>query len=100
MIKRDLDDDSDGVNVTSFGIEFQTEAKENQRSVSVALLCVGLPRRGMVCELVRVITFHAACQRHMMAQYCYDSGSSNKLYCKSFLLLQEANEVILNVWLY
>ena len=44
--------DSDGVHLTSFGIEFQTE--ENNRSPSVALLCAGLLRRGMVCEQERV----------------------------------------------
>ena len=43
--------------MTSFGIEFQTEeeAKENERSLSVALLCAGLLRRGMVHELERVL---------------------------------------------
>ena len=56
VFKRDLDDDSDGVHLTSFGMEFQTEeeAKENERSPSVALLCAGLLRRGMVYELERV----------------------------------------------
>ena len=36
--------------LTSFGIEFQTEgeAKGNEQSPSVALLCAGLLRRGMV----------------------------------------------------
>ena len=50
VFKRDLDDDSDGAHLTSFGIEFQTEeeAKENERSPSVALLCAGLLIRGMV----------------------------------------------------
>ena len=54
---RDLNDDSDGAHQTSFGIEFQTEeeAKENERSPSVALLCAGLLRRGMVYELERVL---------------------------------------------
>ena len=33
----------------------------------------------------------------MMVQYCCGSGSTNKLFCKCFLLLQEANELILNV---
>ena len=48
---------SDGAHLTSFGIEFQTEeeAKENERSTSVALLCAGLLRRGMVYELERVL---------------------------------------------
>ena len=57
MFKRDLDDDSDGAHQTSFGIEFQTEeeAKENEQSPSVALLCAGLLRRGMVYELERVM---------------------------------------------
>ena len=34
VFKRDLNDDSDGAHLTSFGIEFQTEeeAKENKRS--------------------------------------------------------------------
>ena len=43
--------------MTSFGIEFQTEeeAKANERSPSVALLCAGLLRRGMVYELERVL---------------------------------------------
>ena len=56
VIKRDSNDDSDGVHLTSFGIEFQTdeETKENKRSPCVALLCAGLLRRGMVYELERV----------------------------------------------
>ena len=57
VFKRDLDDDSDGVHLTSSGIYFQTEeeAKENERSPSVALLCAGLLRRGMVYQLERVL---------------------------------------------
>ena len=57
VLKRDLNDDSDGAHLTSFGIEIQTEeeAKENERSPSVALLCAGLLRRGMVSELERVM---------------------------------------------
>ena len=47
-----------------------------------------------------VMAFSAACQRHMMVQYCCGSGSRNKLICRCFLLLQEANEVILNVCIY
>ena len=40
--------------MTSFGIEFKTEeAKENERSPSVDLLCAGLLRRGMVYEMER-----------------------------------------------
>ena len=56
MFKRDLNDDSDGAQLTSFGIEFQTEeeANENERSPSVALLYAGLLRRCMVYELERV----------------------------------------------
>ena len=48
---------SDGAHLTSFGIEFQTEeeAKENERSPSVALLCAGLLRIGIVYELERVM---------------------------------------------
>ena len=50
FLKRDLDDDSNGAHLTSFGIEFETEeeANEYKRSPSVALLCAGLLRRGMV----------------------------------------------------
>ena len=57
VLKRDLNGDSDEAHVTPFGIEFQTEeeAKENERSPSVALLCAGLLRRGMVYELERVL---------------------------------------------
>ena len=53
VFKRDLNDDSDMAHLPSFGIEFQTEeeAKGNERSPSVALLCAGLLRRGMVYEL-------------------------------------------------
>ena len=56
VFKRDVNDDSDGAHLASFGIEFQTEeeAKENERSPSVALLCAGLLKRGMVYELERV----------------------------------------------
>ena len=92
VFKRDLNDDSDGAHLTSFGIEFQTEeeTKENERSSSVALLCAYLLRRGMVCELGRVLRecdgFSAACQRHMMVQYCCGSGSKNKQFFWCFLL--------------
>ena len=57
VFKRDLNDDSDGAHQASFGIEFQTEeeAKENERSPSVALLCAGLLRRDMVYEVERVL---------------------------------------------
>ena len=56
VFKRDLNDDSDGAHLTSFGIKFQTEeAKENKRSPSIALLCGGLLRRGMVHHLERVL---------------------------------------------
>ena len=36
------------------------------------------------------MAFYAACQRHMMVQYCCDSGSTKNLFCKCFLLLLEA----------
>ena len=47
-----------------------------------------------------VMVFSAACRRHMMVQYCWGSGSANNLFCRCFLLWQEANGVILDVWLY
>ena len=57
VFRRDINDDSDGAHLTSLRIEFQTEeeAKENERSPSVAILCAGLLRRGMVYELERVL---------------------------------------------
>ena len=57
VFKHDLDDDSDGAHLTLYSIEFKTEeeAEENKPSPSVALLCAGLSRRGMVYELERVI---------------------------------------------
>ena len=57
IFKRELNDDSDGAQLTSFEIEFQTEeeAKENLQSPSVALLCAGLLRRGMEHELEQVL---------------------------------------------
>ena len=47
----------DKEHLTSFGIEFQTEeeAKQNEQSPSVGLLCAGLLRRGMVYVLERVL---------------------------------------------
>ena len=55
VFKRDVNNDSDGAHLTSFGIEFQAEeAKENERSPSVVLLCADLLRIGMVYELERV----------------------------------------------
>ena len=71
VFKQDLNDDSDGARLTSFGIEFQTEeeAKENERSPSVALLCAGLLRRGMVYELERVLWVCDGFLRNMSATY-------------------------------
>ena len=53
VFKLDLDDDSDGANLTLFGMEVLTEedANENERSPIVALLCAGLLTRFMVYEL-------------------------------------------------
>ena len=92
MFKRDLDDDSEGAHMTSFGKEFLTEeeAKENERSPSVALLCAGLLRRGMVYELVRVLRVCDGFFCSMSATYdsavLLCSGSTNKLFCWCFLL--------------
>ena len=55
----------------------------------------------MAHELERVCdVFSKACQCHMMARYCCDSGSTNKLFCMCFLLCQDANKVILDLWSY
>ena len=32
------------------------------------------------------MAFYAARQRHMMVQYSCDSGSTNELFCRCFLL--------------
>ena len=32
------------------------------------------------------VAFYAACERHMMVQYCCGSGSTNKLFCESSYL--------------
>ena len=45
------------------------------------------------------MAFSAACQRLMLLQYCCGSGNTKKLFCMCFLLMQEAIEAILNVWL-
>ena len=56
--------------MTSFRIEFQIEeAKENERSPSVALLCAGLLRRGMVDELERVLRLSDGFLCSMSATY-------------------------------
>ena len=93
-----------GAHLTSFGIEFQTDkAIENERSPSVAILSAGQLRWSMVWAGPSYagvwFVSSAACQWHMMVQHCCDSSSTNKLFCRCFLLWQEANEVILNVCL-
>ena len=57
VVKRDLFDDRDEAHLTSFEIEFQIEeeATEIERSPSVALQCAGLFKRGIVCDLERVL---------------------------------------------
>ena len=64
VFRRDINDDSDGAHLRSFGIEFQTEeTRKNDRSPSVALLCANLLRTGMMYEVLRcVMAFSAACQ--------------------------------------
>ena len=40
VLKRDLDDDSDGAHLASFGIEFQTEEEANKRTITKCCLTV------------------------------------------------------------
>ena len=55
-LQSDLKDGSDCTHLTSFGIQLQAEeAKDNEKSPNVILLCVGLLRRGMVYEVDRVL---------------------------------------------
>ena len=87
MSLNETNNDSDVAHLTSFGIDFQTEegAKENRPSPCATLLCAGLLRRGIVCELERVLRecdgFSGNTSVTMMVQYCSDSGSTNKLFC-------------------
>ena len=81
--------------------------RRSKRKWAITKCCLTMCRSiegGMVYEHEWVLQecdgFFAAWQRYMMVQYCCDSGSTNKLFCMCFLLWQEANEVILNVWLY
>ena len=57
VFKRGFDDDRDGAHLTSFGMELQTdeETKENEHSPTVALLCAGVLRRGILYELQRYL---------------------------------------------
>ena len=59
------------MNLTSFGIEFQTEeeAKENERSPCVALLCAGLLRKSIVYELEQVLRVYDGFLCSMSATY-------------------------------
>ena len=34
-----------------------------------------------------VMDYSAACRRHMMVRNCCGSGSTNKLFCKCFLII-------------
>ena len=55
VLFEDINYDIDGAHLT-FGIELQKEeAKENKLSPSVAILCAGLLRRGVVYKLERVL---------------------------------------------
>ena len=58
-----LNDDSDWAHLILFEIEFQTEeeAKQDERSPSVALLCAGLLRRGVVYGRERVCNGFLCC---------------------------------------
>ena len=42
-------------------------------------------RHGVWAGACVMMTFSAACQRHMLVLYCCGSGSTNKLFCKCFL---------------
>ena len=57
--------------MTSFGIEFQTEeeTRENERSLSVAVLCAGLLRSGMMYALVRALRMCDGFSCSMSATY-------------------------------
>ena len=56
VFKRDLCDDNYGAHLTSFGIKFQAKVlRENDQSLSVALLCSALLRRGIACWIQRVL---------------------------------------------
>ena len=54
VINQDLNDDSDGLHVTSFGIVFYKETKENELSQSVVFMCTGPLKIGIMLELEKV----------------------------------------------
>ena len=57
MFNQNVNDDSDGAYMISFGIEFQTEEKARKRAITkyCFTVCAGLLGRGMVCELEHLL---------------------------------------------
>ena len=68
VFKRDLNDDSDGAHVTSFGIEFQTE--EEAKEKCCLTMCRSIEKMYGELTVACVMAFSAAWQRHMIVQYC------------------------------
>ena len=93
--KRDLNDDSDGAQMASVGIEFQTEEEAKEMNDHQVLpYCVQVYCEEAWCMSWSeccgcAMAFSAACQRHMMVQYCCGSGSTHKLFCMCFLLYRK-----------
>ena len=75
-------------------MKFQTEeAKENEQSLSVALLCAGLLRRVMVCELKQVLLEYDGFLWSISVTY------NDKQAILYVLALTGSQCVTLNVWL-
>ena len=74
-----VNDDSDGAHLTSFGIEFQTEeeAKENERSPSVALVLLYI----MLAYLMLFAALHNAVCLYNSSLFFFSAID----FCKCFL---------------
>ena len=56
VFKRDINDDSDGAHLTSFGIDFQTEEEAKKRAITKCYLtvCRSIKKRHGLCAGVSV----------------------------------------------
>ena len=105
VIKRDLNDNSDGAHLTSFRIEFQTEEEEKKTSDHQVLpYCVQVYGVEAWCMSWSeccgyAMAFSAAYQRHFMVQYCCGSGSTIKLLCQCFLHILQIDICGINVFI-
>ena len=68
-------------------IKFYSAFKQTNNNNNIhTYININTERAGKEVIITITMAFYAACQRHMMVQYCCGSGSTNKLFCKCFLL--------------